>query len=425
MGRVIRKVAELRHNKKWNAFDDAPRDSGYGGGYTMSPRNSGNPARYYSDRSWIGSILTRMAVDFSQVDFFHAKMDPVNDVAVEVIRDSLHQCLTLSPNIDQDAQALKIDYALTLFRYGHAVVVPVECDMDPLKTGSYEIGQLRVGTVAAWHARKVTVEVYDDREVDASGEPVNGGIRKQMTLPKDMVMYQENPFYGIMNEPSGLVQRYMRKLEILDELDEAAVSGDLDMILQLPYTVRGESRQKVAEERRKELSDQLKNDPLGIGYIDISEKVIQLNRPIENKILDQVEWLANRILGEFGLTDSVMNGSATQDQVNMYYDRTINPIAYGFALEAKRKFLTKTAVTQRHSIETYRDPLKNVPASELAELVDKLLRNAAITANELRPKIGYMPSKDPRANQLANPNMPADDQVNSSVPEKPEEVTDG
>lgn len=317
MGRVIRKIGELRHGKKWNAFDDAPRDLSYGGGYGQVPR-SGGPTRYYSDRSWIGSILTRLAVDFSQVDFYHARLDSENDVAVEVIRDSLHQRLTLSPNIDQEPQAFKIDYALTLFRHGHAVVVPVECDMDPLTTsGGYEIGQLRVGYVTGWHPRHLTMEVYDDREVDSNGNPVNGGIRKPMTLPKDMVMYQENPFYGIMNEPNGLIQRYLRKLEILDLLDEDLVSGDLNMLLQLPYTVRHDSKAQQAEKRRAELSNQLQNDPLGIGFIGIEEKVIQLNRPIENKVHEQVDRLAQRILAEFGLTEGILDGSATQDQVNM------------------------------------------------------------------------------------------------------------
>ena len=404
MGRVIR---SLKHG--WNLFKDGPQDSSYGGGYTQSPRSGRSPARYFSDRSFIGSIYNRLAVDFSQVEFIHCKLDE-NDVAVEIVRDDLHNCLTLDPNIDQSAAALKIDYAMTLFEHGHAVLVPIDASMDPMHSSSYDIKQLRVGTIAAWHPQHITINVYDDRDVDGDGEPVNGGIVKQRTIPKEWAVIQENPFYTVMNEPNGLLQRLITKLSLLDTIDEAAGSGKLDMILQLPYTVRGESREIQAEKRREALRKQLRDDELGIGYIDVSEKVIQLNRPIENKLLDQIEVLADAVMAELGLTKEIMNGSANQDTINNYYDRTIEPIANGMALETKRKFLTKTAVTQRHSIEIYRDPLKLIPISELAEVADKLIRNAVVTANELRPKIGYRPSDQPGANKLQNPNMPDEDQ---------------
>jgi len=404
MGRVIR---SLKHG--WNLFKDGPMDSSYGGGYTQSPRSGRSPARYFSDRSFIGSIYNRLAVDYSTVEFMHCLLDE-NDVASKIVRDDLHNCLTLNPNIDQSSAALKIDFAMTLFEQGHAALVPVEANMDPLASASYDIRQLRVGTVAAWHPQHVTLNVYDDRQVDKDGQPVNGGIVKQMTVPKDIVVLQENPFYTVMNEPNGLLQRLITKLNLLDSIDEAAGSGKLDLILQLPYSVRHASREKQATERRDLLRNQLKDDELGIGYIDISEKVIQLNRPVENKLLDQIEYLAKAVMSELGITQEIMNGTADQKTMNNYFDRTIEPVANGTSLEIKRKFLTKTAITQRHSIEIYRDPLKLIPIDELAEVADKLIRNAVVTANEFRPKIGYRPSNQPGADKLQNPNMPDEDQ---------------
>lgn len=406
MGRVIR---QLKHG--WNAFRDAPQEQNYGGGYTQSPRgNRSSPGRFFADRSFISSIYNRLAVDFALIEFFHAKLDE-NGVAVSIVNDGLNRCFTLDSNIDQNAFAMKIDFAMTLFEQGVACVVPMDCDMDPLKSSSYDIQDLRVATVASWHARKVTMNVYDDREVDdETGEPVNGGITKPLTLPKKNVMVVENPFYTVMNEPNGLLQRLITKLSILDSIDEAAGSGKLDLILQLPYATRAESRQTQAEGRRNDLRAQLKDDELGIGYIDVNEKVIQLNRPIENKLLDQIQVLMDAVMGELGLTKEIMNGSANKDTINNYYDRTIDPLSTTFALEAKRKFLTKTAVTRGHSIETYRDPLKNIPLSELAEVADKLIRNEVVSINEFRPKIGFRPHSDPKADQLRNPNMPVSDQ---------------
>ncbi len=403
MGRVINAI------KGWNLFRDGSTDAGWNAGQSMPYRRPSAAGRHYADRSIIGSIYTRLSVDLSSVEFFHATLD-ANDVAIEVRTSGLQKCLSLSPNIDQSAQMFKQDVALTMFEQGHAAIVPVDADDDPTLTGSYDIKQLRVGRVVAWFPQRVTVEVYDDRERDDKGEPINGGIVKQMTVPKSMVAIVENPFFNVMNEPSGLLQRLLRKLAILDGIDEAAGDGKLDLIFQLPYTVRGESRKQQAEDRRKILAEQLKDDELGIGYIDVSEKVIQLNRKVDNKMLEQIEYLHNAVKTELGITDAIMNGSADRDTIINYYDRTIEPIANAIRLEVKRKFLTNTALTQKQSIEIFRDPLKLIPISELAELVDKLSRNAVVTANEIRPKIGFMPSKDPSANKLINPNMPVDDQ---------------
>lgn len=416
MGRVISAI------KGWNLFRDSPLDAGWNAGQSMPYRRPTASGRHYADRSIIGSIYTRLSVDLSSIEFFHATLEKNADVAIEVRSSGLQKCLSLSPNVDQSAQMFKQDIALTMFEQGHAAIVPVDADADPTETGGYDIKQLRVGRVVAWFPQRVTVEVYDDRERDEKGEPINGGIVKQMTVPKSMVAIVENPFFNVMNEPSGLLQRLLRKLAILDGIDEAAGDGKLDLIFQLPYTVRGESRKKQAEDRRKILAEQLKDDELGIGYIDVSEKVIQLNRKVDNKMLEQIEYLHNAVKTELGITDAIMNGSADRDTIINYYDRTIEPIANAIRLEVKRKFLTNTALTQRQSIEIFRDPLKLIPISELAELVDKLSRNAVVTANEIRPKIGFMPSKDPSANKLINPNMPVDDQQETPPPK--EEVND-
>jgi len=433
MERVNRALADLRHD--WNAFRDDQMTAGFSSGPSM-PFNRGvsrATARYFNDKSMIGSIYTRLAIDVAMVEFYHARLDPLQNVPIAIIRDSLNERLTLRANLDQSAFAMKIDATMTMFESGTVAVVPIDATINPAKSTSYDIESMRVGTVDGWFPRRVTVNVYDDREVDSrTGQPVNGGVRKQLTFPKEQVAIVENPFYGIMNEPNGLLQRLLRKLALLDSIDEAAGSGKLDMIMQLPYTVRGQKRQDQAEKRRQDLRDQLKDDELGIGYIDVSEKVIQLNRPIDNKLLEQIETLYKKVMDELGLTPEIMNGTASADAINSYYDRTIEPIANAFQQEYTWKFLTKTARTQRHSVEIYRDPLKLIPISELAEITDKVLRNAAITANELRPKIGYFPSSDPRANELQNPNMPAEDQPkpgpkpSGAIPTAPpeEEVTE-
>lgn len=423
MGRVLR---TLKHG--WNIFQDSTPDAGGAHGWTMSPTRSNRSApRIFNDRSFIGSIYTRLAVDVASVEFFHAKVNS-DGIATEVIEDPLNNCLTLEANIDQTAIALKIDAALTMFEQGVIAIVPVNATMDPLESGSYDIKDLRVGTIAAWHPRKVTVNLYDDREVDKDGQPVQGGVIKQVTIPKENVCIVENPFYGIMNEPNGLLQRLLAKLKILDDLDEEAASGKLDMLLQLPYTVRGKSRQDQAKQRREELREQLRTDELGIGYIDVNEKVIQLNRPVVNNLMEEIDGLFKKVMDELGITDTIMNGTADRNTLNNYFDRTIEPIATAIQQEIKRKFLTKKARTEGHSIELYRDPLKIIPIDELAEVADKLIRNRVLTVNELRPKIGFRPSSQDEANQLFNPNMPKDDQLGqppTETPPGPQEVTDG
>lgn len=413
MGRVARKARELMHN--WNLIQNTPRDlDGFSSGPMVpnSRPNRSSTARYINDKSIVTSIFNRIAVDVSMVQFYHAILDD-NGVAVDVFDDSLNQCLTLSANIDQTSQALFLDAALTMMEQGIVAIVPVNADIDPISSGSYNIEDLRVARVVGQRPRKVTIEVYDDRETDDDGNLVNGGVVKQITVPKEMCAIIENPFFSVMNEPNGTLQRLMRKLAMLDGIDEAVASGKLDMLIQLSHSTRAPALQKQAEERRDALRQQLMDDELGIGYIDVNEKVIQLNRPLENKLLEQIQMLFKIAYDELGLTPEIMNGTATADAINQYQDRVIEVICNAFALEMKRKFLTSWARNRsgaRHSIEYFRDPLRLIPISELAEIIDKARRNGVITANEIRPKIGFRPSKDPAANSLGNPNMPEQDQ---------------
>jgi hypothetical protein len=412
MGRVLRRAREFMHGV--NQFDDESRvDSSWEHGHAMSHDSGARTTapRIFRDRSMITSIYVRLAMDVAMVDFIHCKLDQDNDVPIERVRSVLDERLNLRANIDQTAFQMKFDAAMTMFLHETVVLAPIETTYDINQTDSYDIQQLRVGTVSSWYPRRVMVNVYDDREVDSKGNPVNGGIRKDLMFHKDQVAIVQNPFAGVMNSPNGTMQRLMDSWSLLDQQNQDVASGKLDMLIQLPYVTRGLKRQAMAKQRREDLREQLKGDELGIGYIDASEKVIQLNRPVNNTLPEQIDALYTKALDQLGLTPGIMNGSASADELNAYYDRTIEPIATALQQELKYKFLTQNARTRRHSIELYRDPLKLIPIGDLADVTDSLLRNAAITANELRPKIGYFPSKQPSANMLVNPNMPADKQA--------------
>lgn len=421
MGRVARKAREFMH--KWNLFEDTPidLDGFYAGPMVPNSRpNRSGSARHINDKSFVTSIYNRIGVDVSMVQFYHAILNE-DGVPVDVYDDSLNNCLTLSANIDQTSQGLFLDAALTMMEQGIVAIVPMNADIDPISSGSYNIEDMRVARVVGQRARKVTIEVYDDRETDEDGKPVNGGVVKQVTVPKEQVALIENPFFSVMNEPNGTLQRLMRKLAMLDGIDEAISSGKLDMLIQLSHSTRAPALQKQAEERRDALRQQLMDDELGIGYIDVNEKVIQLNRPLENKLLEQIQMLMKIAYDELGITPEIMNGTATADAINQYQDRVVEVICNAFALEMKRKFLTSWArnrTSGRHSIEYFRDPLRLIPISELAEIVDKLRRNGVVAANEIRPKIGLRPSKQPGANDLSNPNMPDKDQGGALPPGK-------
>lgn len=351
-----------------------------------------------SEKTIIGAIYNRMGIDVASIDIRHVRLDE-NDQYVETIHSDLNNCLTLEANIDQDARAFKQDAAQTMFEKGYLAIVPIDTTLSPLTTGGFDIQTMRVGEIVAWYPRHVRVSVYDDREKV-------GGNRKELTLPKSMVAVIENPFYSVMNETNSTLQRLIRKLHLLDIVDEASASGKLDILVQLPYTIKSEARRDAANQRIKDLEVQLKDSTYGVGYVDATEKITQLNRPAENNLLEQIELLVAMLYGELGITKDVMDGTADEKTMLNYHNRTIEPILSAITLGIKRKFLTKTARTQLQSVEAFRDPFKLVSIADFAEMTDKLSRNEIVTPNEVRGFIGMRPAADPKANELRNSNMP-------------------
>lgn len=381
--------------------------SGYSGSYGVNP---GRPRlRISNERTIISSIYTRMSIDIASVVIRHTRHDD-QDRYLEDINSGLDNCLTVEANLDQAARAFRQDIVLTLFDKGVAAIVPVDTTVNPTVSGSYDIKTMRVGEVCQWYAQQVRVSLYNEAK----------GYRQEITLPKSMVAIVENPLYSVMNEPNSTLRRLIRKLSLLDLVDEASSSGKLDLIIQLPYVIKSDSRRNQAEQRRKDIEFQLKGSQYGIAYTDGTEKVTQLNRPAENNLLAQIEALTNELYSELGLTPAVMNGTADEATMLNYNNRTIEPVVAAIVEAMKRTFLTKTARSQMQSIDYFRDPFKLLPISQIAEIADKLTRNEVLTSNELRQKIGFKPSKDPKADQLVNSNMPQSD---TGVP--PAAGTDG
>lgn len=390
----------LKHS--WNIFldDDYLGVRSLGGhesGYYYSP-SSRSRSPFSNERSIISSIYTRLAIDVSGIDIRHVKTDDEGRYVSDV-RSGLQDCLEVEPNIDQGARQFRQDIAHTLFEKGTCAIVPVETDLNPSDTGGYDIRSLRVGEIVAWHPRHVTVSLYDDRV----------GQRKQVTVDKKYTAVVENPLYSVMNEPNSTLQRLIRKLSLLDSVDEESSSGKLDMIIQLPYVIKSEARRQQAEQRRKDIEFQLKGSQYGIAYTDGTEKITQLNRPLENNLLKQIEYLTTQLYAQLGLTEEVMNGTADEKAMLNYFSRTVEPVIQAIAESMKRTFLTKTARTQNQSVMYFRDPFKLVPMEVIAEIADKFTRNEILSSNDIRQAIGYKPSKDPKADQLINSNMPQSD----------------
>lgn len=362
----------------------------YGGGRPDRMR-----LHFSNERSIISSILVRLGIDVAAVDFRHARLDD-NSRYLSDVKSGLHYCLTEEANIDQAASALRQDMAMTLFDQGVIAVVPVDTTENPTITGAFDVKTLRVGRVVGWYPKHVRVDLYNDRT----------GRREEVTLEKKFVAIIENPLYAVMNEPNSTLKRLIRKLNLLDSVDEQSSSGKLDMIIQLPYVIKSEARRTAAEQRRKDIEFQLKGSQYGIAYTDGAEKITQLNRPAENNLLKQVEYLTAELYSQLGLTPEVMNGTADEKTMINYYNRTIEPILRAFSEAMNRTFLTKTARAQGQKIVFFRDPLKLVPVSEIAEIADKFTRNEIVTANEIRQVIGMKPSSDPKADELRNSNMP-------------------
>jgi len=386
-------IDRLQH--AWNAFRgrDRPSSKELGSGSYYRPDRRVNVLRG-NDKSIVTSVINRISVDVASVNILHARVDS-NGNYVDTIKDSLNDCLTLEANIDQTGQAFFIDLASTMLSGGCVAAVPIETSIDPNISSSYEIESIRVGLVTQWFPKYVQVNVYNQLT----------GLREEIVVPKEQVAIIQNPFYDVMNEPNSTLQRLIRKLSLLDSVDEQVSAGKLDMIIQLPYTIRSEARREQAENRRKDIEMQLRDSKYGIAYTDATEKITQLNRPLENNLLNQIEYLTNQLYSQLGITPEVLNGTASEETMLNYFNRTVEPILTAIADEFKRKFLTKTARTQGQSILFIRNPFKLVPLSKIAEIVDKFTANEILTSNEIRGIIGYRPVENDRANQLINKNI--------------------
>lgn len=386
--------SRLKH--AWNAFSNINAETRQQ--YTESVAYSRPDRRrltFTNERSIISSVYTRLAIDVASVNVRHVRLDD-EDRYLEDVDSGLNNCLTLEANMDQAARAFRMDIAMTLFDKGSAAIVPVDTTINPAHSGSFDIQTMRVGEIISWMPNHVKLSLYNEAK----------GRREEITLEKKFVAIVENPLYPVMNEPSSTLQRLIRKLNLLDAVDEQSSSGKLDLIIQLPYIVKSEARRLQAEQRRKDIEFQLKGSQYGIAYTDGTEKVTQLNRPAENNLLAQVEFLTEMLYGQLGLTADVMNGTADEKAMLNYNNRTIEPIVAAVIEAMKRTFLTKTARTQKQSIMAFKDPFKLIPINDIAEIADKFARNEILTSNEIRQVIGFKPNEDPNADKLQNSNMP-------------------
>lgn len=391
--------SRLKH--AWNAFR-ARDETNENPNYTyqnVGMYSSFNPTRtrmsISNERSLINSVYTRIAMDAAAYDIEHVRVDEDGNY-VETINSSLNSCFSIEANKDQIGRAFIQDAVMSMFDEGCVALVPVDTTVSPLSTGGYEINSLRTGKVVEWYPDHVRVELYNDRT----------GFKERILLPKSMVGIVENPLYSVMNEPNSTVKRLTHKLNLLDAIDEQSSSGKLDLIIKLPYSVRTESLQKRAEGRKRNLENQLKDSKYGVAYIDGTESVTQLNRPVENNLLNQITYLSGMMFNQLGITEDVFYGKADQAAMQNYYNRTVEPVVTVIIEEARRKFLTKTARSQGQTIMGFRDAFRLIPANELADVADTFTRNEIVTSNEFRSKIGMKPSKAPNANELRNKNMP-------------------
>lgn len=384
-----------RIQRGWNAFRN--RDP------TQDFRDSGMTYYYRPDRprftrgnerSIITSVLNRIALDVSAIDIFHVKLDK-NGRFLTTIESGLNNCLTLSANADQTGRAFKQDAVMSMLDEGCVAIVPVDTSIDPNKSDSYQIDTMRVGKIIQWRPQHVQVRLYNEQT----------GKKEELWLPKRAVAIIENPLYAVMNEPNSTMQRLIKKLALLDVTDEQTASGKLDLIIQLPYVIKTEAKRQQAESRRKDIEMQLAGSKYGIAYTDGTERITQLNRSVENNLMKQVEYLTNQLYSQLGITQAILDGTADEKTMLNYYSRTIEPIISAIVDEMKRKFLTKTARTQRQSIQFFRDPFKLVPVGDIAEIADKFTRNEIMTSNEIRQIVGMRPSDDPKADELRNSNI--------------------
>ena len=387
--------SRLKH--AWNAFFNKDPTRYYhdiGIGYSYRPDrmhfSRGN------ERSIITSVYNRIAMDAAAVDMFHVRLDE-NDRFLSAIDSGLNNCLTVEANVDQTGRAFRQDAVMSMMDEGCVALVPTDTDDDPGDgiQGSFDIDTMRTGQILEWYPQHVRIRVYNERT----------GQKEDILMAKQAVAIIENPLYAVMNEPNSTMKRLIRKLNLLDVIDEQNSSGKLDLIIQLPYVIKTEARRRQAESRRKDIEDQLRGSKYGIAYTDGTERITQLNRPVENNLMSQIEYLTSMLYSQLGITQGILDGSAGEKTMLNYHNRTIEPILSAIADEMKRKFLTKTARSQRQSIRFFRDPFKLVPVSEISEIADKFTRNEIMTSNEVRQVIGMKPSDDPKADELRNKNL--------------------
>ena len=396
--------SRLKH--AWNALFN--RDPTYdfqnvGRGYSYRPDrprlSRGN------EQSIATSVYNRIALDAASINIQHVKLDD-NNRFLSTIDSGLNNCLSLDTNIDQTNRAFIQDVVMSMLDEGCVALVPVDTNKDPQATNSYDILTMRTGKILEWYPKHVKVLVYNE----------NTGIKESVTVPKHTVAIVENPLYAVINEPNSTMKRLVRKLNLLDVVDEQSSSGKLDMIIQLPYVIKTEARRQQAESRRADIEQQLTGSKYGIAYTDGTERITQLNRPVENKLMKQIEYLTSMLYSQLGITQSILDGTADDKTMLNYYNRTIEPIISAIVDEMKRKFLTKTARTQLQSISVFRDPFKLVPINEISEIADKFTRNEIMTSNEVRQLIGMKPSEDPKADELRNKNLSKAKEEDSDSP---------
>lgn len=398
--------SRLKH--AWNAFT---------GNVQMNYRDLGMSYSYRADRprmsrgnerSIVTSVYNRIALDIAALNVQHVRLDE-NGRFLSVIDDGLNNCLTLEANVDQTARSFIQDVVVSMFDEGSVAIVPVDTTTDPNVSGSYDIQSLRVGQILDWYPQYIRARVYNEQT----------GRKEDIVVPKSAVAIIENPLYAVINEPNSTMQRLIRKLNLLDVIDEQSGSGKLDLIIQLPYVIKTEARRRQAENRRKDIESQLSGSKYGIAYTDATEHITQLNRSVNNNLMSQIEYLTSMLYSQLGITQSILDGTADEKTMLNYNNRTIEPIISAIVDEMKRKFLTKTARSQHQSISFFRDPFKLVPVNDIAEIADKFTRNEIMTSNEIRQVVGMKPSEDPRADELRNKNLSApsgSDQQSEEMP---------
>lgn len=396
-----------RLSKMWNAFrsyEENPVQPTYSIGPSTSARPHATRPRYSNERSIVASIYTRIAIDFAEIGIRHVKLDD-QDRYMEDVDSSLNRCFTLEANIDQGPRAFKQDIAMSLFDDGAVAIVPVDITIDPNSGNMFEIDNMRVGKIIEWYPKHVRVSLYNEAK----------GIRQEIIVEKKNAAIIENPLYSVMNERNSTLQRLIHKLNLLDVVDEQSSSGKLDLIIQLPYVIKSDARRQQAERRREDIEFQLKGSQYGIAYTDGTEKITQLNRPAENNLLGQIEYLTKLLYSQLGITEEVMNGTADEATMINYYNRTIEPLLEATVEAMQRSFLGDDKTSKKERIKYFRDPFKLIPLSQIAEVADKFARNEIMTSNEIRAAMGIPPHPDPKADLLVNSNMPQSN-INIGMP---------